>query len=544
MAGSGACGYTSGFVSCRSFLTAGLCTLCLSAGARAAQEPEWGRFRGPNGAGTSRVRSLPEALDPKTAVAWRTEIPPGYSSPVHDGERVFLTACEGAQPVTLCVALSTGEVLWKRDSPVTLGSLPRGQNSPASPTPVTDGEGVVAFFESFGLLAYDNAGELRWDHPLGPFRTPYGMGTSPIIAGDLVLLSCDQDGDSFLLALDRESGEQRWRTPRPEANHGFSTPILYHPAEGETQVIVSGSFRVSAYSLSSGDRTWWLDGMAWQAKSVPVLHADRLFVHSWMASPSTLGVPDIKTPFAEALGKYDGDGDGLLSAAETEELGLSVLWFLADLDESGGLDRGEWNLLLARGVSQNGLQAVQLGGRGALEASDVLWRVRRSLPNIPSPLFYQGLLYILKEGGILSVIDPLDGRVLKAARIEGAIDTYYASPVAADGKIFCASHRGLLAVIDPGPRWEVTSVHDLAETIWATPALAEGRVLVRTERALYAFVQHPRGTSPGDPDARPAAKPRRAVLQPCPPGTSDPLRTPAVSRSGTERAPIVQVSLP
>jgi outer membrane protein assembly factor BamB len=406
---------------------------------------------------------------------------------VHDAERVFLAACDGTQPVTVCVDLATGAILWRRAAPTELSALPRGQNSPASSTPATDGERVVVFFESCGLSAYDVDGEVLWEHPLGPFRTPYGMGTSPVIEGDLVLLLCDQDGDSFLLALDKHTGAERWKTARPEANHGFSTPILYRPAEAEAQIVVSGSFRVTAYSLSSGARAWWLDGMAWQAKTVPVLHGERLFVHSWMASPSTLGVPDIETPFEEALETYDGDGDGVLSADETGELGLSVLWFLADLDESGALDRAEWDLLLARGVSKNGLHAVQLGGRGALGETDVLWRVRRSLPNIPSPLFYQGLLYILKEGGILTVLDPLDGKVLEAARIEGAVDTYYASPIAGDGKLYTASHRGRLAVIDPGSDWSVLSVHDLGETIWATPALAEGRVLVRTQNALYAF---------------------------------------------------------
>jgi hypothetical protein len=348
--------------------------------------------------------------------------------------------------LTVSLDLSSGAVLWARESPIALENLPRGQNSPASCTPATDGEGVVAFFGSFGLPAYDNAGALLWAHPLGPFRTPYGMGTSPINAGVGVLSPCDQDGDSFLLALDRESGEQRWRTPRPEAKHGFSTPILYHPAEREVRVIVSGSSRLSAYSLSNCARAWWLDGMAWPAKSVPVLHADRLFVNSWMASPSTLGVPEVKSPFEEALAEHDDDGDGLSSEAETTQLGLSVLSFLADLDESGALDCGEWDLLPARGVARNGLHAVQLPGRGALGESDVPWNLRRSLPNIPSPLFYHGLLYVLKEGGIMSVIDPLDGKVLQAARIEGAVDTRHASPVAAEGKLLCASHRGRLTL--------------------------------------------------------------------------------------------------
>lgn len=121
----------------------------------------------------------------------------------------------------------------------------------------------------------------------------------------------------------------------------------------------------------------------------------------------------------------------------------------------------------------------------------MLWSYRRSLPNFPSPLLYEGVLYVLKEGGILTALDPKSGEVLKAGRIEGALDDYFASPVAADGKLFTASHAGRLAVLAAGPDWRVLSVSDLEEEIWATPAIAGSQIFVRTQEALYCFEKPP-----------------------------------------------------
>jgi hypothetical protein len=227
--------------------------------------------------------------------------------------------------------------------------------------------------------------------------------------------------------------------------------------------------------------------MAWQAKSVPLVEGNTLYVHSWMAAPSEFGIKSVTAPWDEAVKQYDADSSGGLSKAELADLGMERLWFLFDLDKDGALDAEEWGYLLARGTSQNGLYAIRLGAAGDLAAEQVLWRYGRALPNIPSPLLHEGVLYVLKEGGILTALDPETGDVHKSERIEGAEDDYFASPVAAGGRILTASHEGRLAVIMAGAQWEVLSVSELGEEIWATPALAPGRVFVRTQKAMYCF---------------------------------------------------------
>jgi hypothetical protein len=163
------------------------------------------------------------------------------------------------------------------------------------------------------------------------------------------------------------------------------------------------------------------------------------------------------------------------------------LWFLYDLDGDGTFGETDWRYLLARGTAKNGLYAIRLGGRGDVTPTHVLWRYDKGLPNIPSPLLYNGVLYMLREGGILTAFSPKDGRVLKQGRIEGAVDSYFASPVAADGKIITASQEGKVAVIRPGAEWQVASVGEFGEEIWSTPAIGGNQVFIRTKSALYCF---------------------------------------------------------
>jgi outer membrane protein assembly factor BamB len=116
-----------------------------------------------------------------------------------------------------------------------------------------------------------------------------------------------------------------------------------------------------------------------------------------------------------------------------------------------------------------------------------LWRNEKSVPQVSSPLLYQGVLYTIKDGGILTSLDPRTGVIHKAARIPGAIDAYYSSPVAADGKIYIASEKGKLSTIQPGAEWETLHVADFDEGIYATPAIHGGRIYLRTASTLYCF---------------------------------------------------------
>jgi len=390
--------------------------LVLSALLSCAFAAEWRQFRGPNGSGVSAEKGLPVAFGAAENMLWKTALPPGYSSPVVSRDRVFVTAQEGLALFTICLDRATGKVLWRRESPKPLPEKPKGPNSPVSPSPVTDGANVYVLFDVFGLISYGPDGEERWRMPLAPFNTPYGFGSSPVLEGSTLLLLADQDAGSYILAADKDTGKVLWRRPRPEATHGFPSPVIYRPAQGPVQVIVSGAFQLASYSLQSGEKLWWVNGMGWQAKSLPVIGDGIIFVHSWMASMAELGSQPAP-PFPELLSKHDADKDGKLSREETPDPEIKKLWMLFDLDKDNYLTEYDWNFHRARHAAQNGLYAIRPGGKGDLTATNILWRYDKSLPNIPSPLLYNGVLFVLKEGGILTSLDPASGKVLKQGRV-------------------------------------------------------------------------------------------------------------------------------
>jgi outer membrane protein assembly factor BamB len=449
---------------------------------------DWPQFRGPNGSGVAETTGLPVEFGPEQNVAWKVELPAGYSSPVLTDKHIFVTAYSETELWTICLDRSSGEEVWRKQAPKALARKSKGPNSPVSPSPVTDGKNIYAFFEAFGLVSYSPTGEERWRMALGPFNTPYGLGASPVVADDTLLLLCDQDTGSFLLAVDKETGKERWRKPRPSSTHGFASPVIYQPKEGGKQAVVSGSFQLVAYSLADGEAVWWVDGLAWQAKSLPVIAADgTIYVHSWMASPAELGFPSKVPPYKEMLAENDKDDDGKLSKEETPDEEVRKFWFLFDLDKDGYLTELDWEAFARRSTAKNGLFAIRPEGEGDITATAVSWTHTKSLPNIPSPLLYNGVLYVLKEGGILTALDPGTGKVLKQGRVEGALDAYFASPVAGDGKVYTASKDGKVAVLEAGPKWKVLQVNEFEEEIWATPAIADGHIYVRTQEALYAF---------------------------------------------------------
>lgn len=464
---------------------------------------DWTRFRGPNGNGVGEAVNLPEKMDPGRAL-WRTPVPPGFSSPVLSSGRVFLTAWEDRKAWTIALDQETGGIAWKTEAPAPLPAKVTGPNSPVSPSPATDGQNLYVFFPHFGLISYDTDGRERWRHPLGPFDNPYGMGASPIVVDGRLILLCDQDRGSFLLAVSTKDGRTLWRTERAQATHSFSTPVVYRPKKGEPEVVVSGAFELSGYSLNDGNKLWWITGMAWQAKSTPVIAGDTAYVNSWMASLSELGHQEVRAGWSETLQAQDKDKDGRIAKEEVPDPTMVNIWFLYDLDKDGFLNQKEWEYILARSAARNGLYAIRLGGRGDVTRSHVLWRYEKSLPNIPSPLLYREVLYVLKEGGILTALDPKDGSVRKQARLPEALGTYFASPIASAGKLYTASQEGKLAVLRAGSQWDVLSVAAFEEEIWATPALAADRMFVRTERAVYCF-----GAAKAAVDSTRSARPNR-----------------------------------
>jgi len=449
---------------------------------------DWPQFRGPQGSGVSETTGLPVQFGPRENVVWKVSLPQGHSSPVIIGKKLLLTGAEGRKLITLCLDRDSGKVLWRREvSRDRIEKYVEGFNTPASPTPVTDGESVYAFFGDFGLVCYDLTGKERWRLPLGPFNNINGHGSSPILVEDKLIMLCDQDTNAFLLAVDAKTGKPRWKAERPEVTRGYATPGIFRPKIGPAELIVPGAYELSAYSADNGEKLWWVKGLSWQSKSVPLIDGEMIYVNSWetegdQAQPK----PDSLPSFESLLAQHDKNRDGKLSRQELPQVDDED-WEDRDLDKDNYLNAREWDYHRARKLSRNNLLAIRHGGRGDLTDTNVVWRYSKSLPNVPSPLLYRGVLYLVRDGGIATSLDPLTGTVFKQQRLKGALDQYYASPVAADSKVFVLSQGGRLSVLKAGPSWEVLMVNDMEDECFATPAIADGRIYVRTRSTLYCF---------------------------------------------------------
>ena len=446
---------------------------------------DWPRFRGPDGMGVAGDKGLPAEFGPGRNVIWKTELPPGHSSPILAGPRIFLTAYQGDALYTIALDRASGKVIWKRQAPRPRKEDMAPPNGPASPSPVSDGRNVYVFFGDFGLICYGVDGEERWRAPLGPFNNANGHGSSPILAGDLLVLLCDQDTGAYSLALDKSTGAVRWKIDRPEVTRGYATPGVYRPKSGPAELIVPGAYQLIAYDLATGAKLWWVRGLAWQLKSVPLIDGDIVYVSGWETGGDTDTPPEVPT-FAEILAQFDANKDGVITPDEAPARLKN--WFLQqDYNRDGKMDEREWNFYRAMTRAQNSILAVRAGGRGDVTESRVLWRYRKSLPNVPSPLLYRNVLYLVKDGGVVTALNPKTGAVYKQARLQGALDYYWASPVAADGKIFLLSQSCKLTVLKADPSWETLAVNDLDDECFATPAIADSRLYVRTRGALYCF---------------------------------------------------------
>lgn len=440
---------------------------------------DWPQFRGPSGSGVADAKGLPVIFGPTKNVAWKVEVPFGQSSPVVVGNRIFLTATYKGSLLTLAYDLASGRELWRRTlKPAQIQTTHKG-NDPASPTPVADAKNVYVFFADFGLIAYSHDGKERWRHPLGPFDNFYGMSSSPILAGGHLLLLCDHTEGSFLLALDPATGQQRWRTPRPESNAGWSVPLTY-----QDQLIAVGSTRVDSYHLSTGEKRWWLPLPSNGSMGTPVLFGDSVIV-----TASGSDQPWLPT-FAAILAKLDKNADQKISLAEGHsDPDMNEHFGAIDKDKDGDIDAKEWEAARQMGLGEYGAVAIPLNAKGKLEASAVRWRVKRNLPYVPSSILFDGVFYMVKDGGIITSLDPTTGATLKQGRATGALGAYFASPVAADGKVYIVNSEGKMTVLQAGPQWEILALNDLADEAYATPAIVGNRLLVRTRNSLFSFAQ-------------------------------------------------------
>jgi outer membrane protein assembly factor BamB len=313
------------------------------------------------------------------------------------------------------------------------------------------------------------------------------MFSSPILADGTLVLLADQDTGSYLLAVDPATGHVLWKTMRPEYTRGYATPAVYQPKNGPAELIVPGSFEVASYALQTGEKLWWVRGMAWQLKCVPLIDGDRIFVNGWETGGDQAQRGEVPE-FAQMLAEHDKDHDGKLSPSELPT-SFTAEWFGDnDLNHDGYIDQREWRFYQVRSAAENCLIAIRAGGRGDVTHSHVLWKYRKALPNTSSPLLYQRVIYLVRDG-IFTSLNPESGEIYKQARLAGALGRYWSSPVAGDGKIFVVSEEGKVVVLRAAPEWEILAVNNLNEDAFATPAILDGRIYVRTREALYCFAQ-------------------------------------------------------
>ncbi len=459
-----------------------LCALgCLIGGVQAG-EASWPQFRGPNGSGVGEG-SFPVHFGPETNLAWSVAAPSGSASPCVYGNRLFLVGREENRLVTVCLDRTTGKVLWTSELSPDRIQQRSGASNPDASTPCTDGQRLYVYFGSFGLVAYDFDGRELWQKPLPTPVTQHGTGSSPVVVDGKLILVCDQDAESYLLAVDTRTGQTVWRTPRPDARRGFSTPLLWPPA-APSVVVVAGTLRLVAYRIDGGREEWSVEGLPNEMVASPTSDGETIYVAGWTPGAGVSQMPS----FDDLLTQADQDHDSRLSQAEAPPGPAKHHFQYIDANRDGFIDRGEYEGMASIFQrSQNAMLAVQPGVSGKESAPIVRWKQTRGLPYVPSPLCHQGRVWVVKNGGLISCYDARTGRSLFQEERLDSLGDYYASPVAAGDRVCVISQPGTAVVLRSGDSLEIIARNTLGEPVLATPAIAGGCLYIRTQRRMMAF---------------------------------------------------------
>ncbi|HEV3145930.1 MAG TPA: PQQ-binding-like beta-propeller repeat protein [Gemmataceae bacterium] len=423
----------------------------------AKAQDSWPQWRGPLATGVSPNANPPVAWSESKNIRWKTALQgKGHSTPIVWGDRIFMTtAIPYGEPVTprfvrpgahdnnemtrahefavLAVDRKTGKILWQE---TVLKAVPHEAGhltaSLASASPVTDGEHVFAFFGSYGLYCLDFAGKLIWKKDLGEMHTKHGHGegSSPALHGDTLIINWDHEEQSFLLALDKRTGKQRWRVARPEET-SWATPIVVEGGERadvsptwKTQVVVSGTNRIRGYDLATGDVIWECGGLS----------------SNIVASPVT--------------------ADGFVYAGSSYDT--------------------------------RAMLAVKLdGAKGDITGTNfVVWTRHRGTPYVPSPLLYDNTIYNLQHyQGVVVRINAKTGEDKGEPIRLPAIRDVYSSPVAAAGRIYITSRDGITEVLSHANPEKSLAVNRLDDRFSASAALVGRDLYLRGEKHLYCIAE-------------------------------------------------------
>jgi outer membrane protein assembly factor BamB len=424
----------------------------------ACSQNEWPQFRGPGSRGIGNSERLPLTWSQTNNIVWHINLPGrGWSSPIVSGKNVFLTTAVsdgteeapkkglyfgGERPLTknrqrwigICLDRDTGKQRWATELFADQPSTPiHLKNSYASETPVTDGEHFYALFGQIGLYCLDLDGKIVWSKPFEPHKTANGWGTSasPVLYGDRIYVVADNEEKSFLYAFDKTNGKEIWKVERDEPTN-YATPLLWNH-DGIAELVVPGRRKVRSYDLD-GKLLWWFKGM------------------------STLTIP---TPF---------EADGLLYLAAG---------YVGDKENPN-----------------KPVYVVKPGAKGDLTLPDgqkrgpfIAWMEPNSSSYNPSPIVYNGRLYVLWDFGFISCRGAKSGKQIydkQRFKAEGTVG-FTASPWACRGRIFCLSEDGDTYVVKAGDSYALERVNPLGEMCMATPAIAGDNLFIRTISGIYCI---------------------------------------------------------
>ncbi len=385
---------------------------------------EWTRFRGPNGTGLATSKGVPVAW---TAQDFRWRVPiagASHSQPVIWGDKIFLlTALDaGKERVLLCLDKRDGRELW-RQGYVLPTHRPGNKNSGyANTSAVVDAQRVIASFVSadhFWVRAFDHGGKELWSRDLGPFLSQHGHGASPMIFENTVIIPNDQDAESFVVALDLKTGAEVWKSRRNAGKNtniaaAYCTPVLREGAGGRAELLLTSQ----SHGVSCLDaRT---GAAIWEA---PVFDK-RMIASAIVAGELVIG----------SCGSGAGTG--------------------------------------------NYLTAIKLGGQGDVSKTHVAYTLRRATPYVPTPLFLDGTLYLISDGGIASAVEAATGREIWSERLPGA--EFFGSPVLVEGRIYVPSVKGEMFVLATGDKFELLARNPIGEGTHSSPCVDAGRIYVKT----------------------------------------------------------------
>lgn len=480
--------------------------------ASGARPGYWPQFRGPNGSGVVDEARPPIQFGPDVNVRWKTEIPSGVSSPIVWGNRLFLTAYADNQLLVLAFDTANGRELWRRVAPAETIEKCSSFSSPAASTPCTDGHRIYAYFGSYGVIAYDFEGQELWKRAFPRLPIQYGTASSPILAGDRLILQRDGNGEEGqLVALSPTTGNIVWELPRPAGVASYSTPMVWRH-DGVEELIVLGKDRLAAYGVDGAEAKWWIPGWSLEPITTPVAGGGMLF-HCGKASGDLAEASDPLWSWNNLI-KHDTNRDGQLTPEEIPESLIwqrrkevpvgepgstlkmqSVLFWFVDTNKDKILTKTEWDAGEAQfqkwlRIDPDRLVCIRPGGVGDCTETHVSWLTTEGVSEMPSPLFYRGRIHFVASGGIWSVIEPSTGRrLVDRQRLGTGSGHAVASPIAANGHIYVVNERGTCAVVRAGDTLEVVTLNKLGERVRSTPTIAGDTLYVRTHKHLWAFAE-------------------------------------------------------